>query len=104
VIGLNKNKNKNKHKIMDVRSIDTRCIPETILLCIERIAYILRRWLGFWFSYIYVPMMVELVVFQTLIAIQNTAHLLRYILRTFIEECLIDFERRLAKRIQVVCQ
>jgi len=93
-----------EHKIMDVRDVDTRCIPETILLCVERIAYILRKWLGFWFRYICVPKMVELVVFQTLTAIQNTAYLLRYILRTFIEEYLIEFERRLAKMMQAVCQ
>jgi len=93
-----------EHKIMDVRSIDTRCVPETILLCIERTLYILRKWLGFWFKHIYVPKTVELVVFQTLTALQNTAYLLRYILRTFIEECLIDFERGLAKRMRAVCQ
>jgi hypothetical protein len=94
----------NKHKIMDVRSIDTRCVPETILLCIERTLYILRKWLGFWFKHIYVPKTVELVVFQSLTTLQNTAYLLRYILRTFIEEYLIESERGLAKMMQAVCQ
>ena len=95
----------NSISIMDVRDIDTKCIPETMALGIERIAYILKRWLGFWFRHMGVSeadfARRTLEIIQD---VQNIAHWFRYVIRIFIEDYLIEFERKLAGLIETAVQ
>ena len=89
-----------KFEIMDVGDVDTRCIPETMSLCVERIMFILQRWLGFWFRAIGVPETFVSAVLLFLEVVQNIAHLVRYTIRFGIEFFLMDFERLLVKVIK----
>ena len=93
------------NEIFDVRDIDTKCIPETMALAVERITYILERWLGFWKREIDAGDTAD-AVFDTVIGTSRTvgkiAHEIRRIIRVFIEDMLITFERNLAKSLRVI--
>jgi len=92
--------NKNK-KVMDVKDINTRCIPETILLCVERICYIIDAWTNFWFRTFgiwHVPIFRWFaIIFVVLVRlVGKVAYFARYHLRMFIENYLVGAERKIA--------
>ena len=92
--------NKNK-KVMDVKDINTRCIPETILLCVERICYIIDAWTNFWFRTFgiwHVPIFRWFaIIFVVLVRlVGKVAYFARYHLRMFIDNHLVENERKIA--------
>ena len=92
-----------EQKIMDVEDIDTKCIPETMLLCTERIAHILGKWVRFWVRTTglktlfgrFGNKLIDM-VFLVLEYIEKLAYYFRYLLRVFIEDHLVSWERNLA--------
>ena len=73
---------------MDVKDIDTECIPETMLLCGERIVYIIRKYIRFCFRELGLIDLFPLSIIHRIIDVSlafsiGLKHTARYFLRMF---------------------
>ena len=96
-----------KKGIMDIKDIDTECIPETMLLCAEKISYIFHKVIRFWFRELaIIDIFPFSVLYGTVFLLSNcaekSAHIIRYMTRIFIVDPLGKIQKWLFPKMGYV--
>ena len=94
-------------KIMDVADVETKCIPETMLLCVEKIFTIIRNSARVWLSElelidVFPFSFIHKSVFSFCTYSIKLAHEMRYVLRTSIVEPFAESKQLVLPKIGAV--